>query len=518
MRAAGAGLDNDPMGLLETKIAGDPTSVAREDAARLAGRVLVDGKLSPALAGETFDVEDPAHLTTIAKAPRCGAADVERAVNAAQRAFTAWSSVSARERGRQLARAADRIEAESERLARLLCLETGNALSTQAKPEVATAIDVLRFFAGLAGELKGRTVPWSGNVLCYTTRDPIGVVGAIIPWNAPLFLTAAKLGPALVAGNTVVLKTAEQAPLAALRFVELLQEFLPPGAANVLSGFGEEAGKPLVEHPLVRKVTFTGSSAVGQMILGYAADKICPVTLELGGKSPNVVLPDADLERAIPGIVLGMRFTRQGQSCSAGTRLFLHEDIYSEVLARLRDAVAKLRIGDPMHEATEIGALISREQLERVERYVGIARSTPGARILCGGGRPESPALPPGYFYAPTLIEGLPHASPACQDEIFGPVAIAFRWRDFDAMIEQANDTRFGLAAGIWTRDLGKAMAFVRRVQAGFVQVNQYVAPQANLSYGGFKMSGLGKENTLEAMLDHFTCSKTVMVNPGGGP
>ena len=186
------------------------------------------------------------------------------------------------------------------------------------------------------------------------------------------------------------------------------------------------------------------------------------------------------------------------------------------MLARLRDVVGSLRIGDPMSETTEIGALISREQLERVERYVGLARETPGARVLCGGGRPEGAALPPGYFYAPTLIEGLPHSSPACQDEIFGPVAIAFRWRDFDAMIEQANDTRFGLAAGIWTRDLGKAMAFVRRVQAGFVQVNQYVAPQANLSYGGFKMSGLGKENTLEAMLDHFTCSKTVMVNPGG--
>jgi acyl-CoA reductase-like NAD-dependent aldehyde dehydrogenase len=477
--------------------------------------VLVGGKLRGAATTKTFAVENPADLAIIGEVPRCGALDVEQAVQAAQLAFPGWSAVPARERGRMLAKVADLLEAESEQLARLLCLETGNAFSTQARPEVGVMVDVFRFFAGLAGELKGRTVPWPGNVLCYTTRDPLGVVAAIIPWNAPLFLTATKLGPALVAGNTVVLKTAEQAPLAVLRCFELMQEILPPGVTNVLSGFGDEAGKPLAEHPLVKKVSFTGSSAVGQVVLHYAADKICPVTLELGGKSPNVVMPDADLDRVIPGIVLGMRFTRQGQSCSAGTRLFLHEEIYDEVLERVVGELAKLRIGDPMDEATEIGAIISREQFERVVHYVELARGTPGARILCGGSRPRDPELPPGYFYAPTLIDGLPHASPACQDEIFGPVAIAFPWRDFDAMIEQANDTRYGLAAGIWTRDLGRAMSFARRIQAGFVQVNQYIAPQANISYGGLKMSGLGKENTLEAMLEHFTCSKTVMINPG---
>lgn len=506
------------MGRIDKAIASDRRAaevLACNEAKRLSGSVLVDGRLGPAITTETFDVENPANLSIVGKVPRCRAADVEHAVQAAQRAFAGWSAVPARERGRLLAKVADRLEAESDQLARLLCLETGNAVSTQARPEVGALVDVLRFFAGLASELKGRTVPWPGNVLCYTTRDPLGVVAAIIPWNAPLFLTAAKLGPALVAGNTVVLKTAEQAPLAVLRCFELMQEILPPGVANVISGFGEEAGKPLVEHPLVKKVSFTGSSAVGQLVLQYAADKICPATLELGGKSPNVVLPDADLDRVIPGIVLGMRFTRQGQSCSAGTRLLLHEDIYDEVLERLVDALASLRVGDPMDEATEVGALISREQFDRVVHYVELARRTSGAHIRCGGGRPQDPSLPSGYFYAPTLIEGLPHSSPACQDEIFGPVAIAFRWRDFDAMIEQANDTRYGLAAGIWTRDLGRAMSFARRVQAGFVQVNQYITPQANISYGGFKMSGLGKENTLEAMLEHFTCSKTVMINPG---
>ncbi len=490
-------------------------ALALQDAARLNAKVLVDGQLREGAGGATFEVENPADLSIAGHAARCGKADVDRAVQAALRAQPAWAALAARERGKLLARAADRLEAETDRLAALLCLETGNAFTTQARPEVGTAVDTLRLFAGLAGELKGRTIPWPGGVHCYTTRDPWGVVGAIIPWNAPLFLTACKSGPALVAGNTIVLKTAEQAPLAALRMGEILQEVLPPGVINIISGFGEEAGQPLVEHPGVHKITFTGSSTVGQIILRHAADKIAPVTLELGGKSPNVVLPDADLDRVVPGILQGMRFTRQGQSCSAGTRLLLHESIHDEVVARVVKELAKMRVGDPMDEASEVGAIISAEQYERVNHYVEMARATPGARIACGGGRPAGEAVAKGYFYAPTLIEGVPHASPVCQDEIFGPVAVTVRWRDFDEAIALANDTRFGLAASVWTRDLAKALAFVDRVKAGFVQVNQYITPQPNLPYGGLKMSGLGKENTLEAMLEHFTCSKTVLINPG---
>jgi acyl-CoA reductase-like NAD-dependent aldehyde dehydrogenase len=297
-------------------------ALAMQDAARLRGKVLVDGQLRDGAKGATFEVENPADLSVAGHA----------------------------------ARAADRLEAETDRIAALLCLETGNAYTTQARPEVGTAVDTLRLFAGLAGELKGRTIPWPGGVHCYTTRDPWGVVGAIIPWNAPLFLTACKSGPALIAGNTIVVKTAEQAPLAALRMGEILQEVLPPGVINIISGFGEEAGQPLVEHPGVHKITFTGSSTVGQIILRHAADKIAPVTLELGGKSPNVVLPDADLDRVVPGILQGMRFTRQGQSCSAGTRLLLHDSIHDEVVARVVRELAKMRVGDPMDEASEVGA------------------------------------------------------------------------------------------------------------------------------------------------------------------
>lgn len=488
---------------------------AYREAERLSGRVLVDGKLCEAITRGSIDVENPGDETVIAHVPRCGAADVERAIGAAAKAFPAWAKIPARERAERLRKAADRIEAEGERLARLLCLETGNALVTQARPEIVGSLEHLRFFAGLASELKGHTLPWATDSLCYTTREPLGVVGAIIPWNAPVFLTTAKLAPALVAGNTVVLKTAEQAPLAALRAVEIMQEFLPPGVANVISGYGEECGKPLAEHEAVRKVSFTGSGTVGKLILHYAADKICPVTLELGGKGPNIVLPDADLDLVIPGIVQGVRFTRQGQSCSAGTRLFLHEDIYEPVMERLVEALGRLRVGRPMDETTEVGAIISREQFDRICRYVELARATPGVRVRCGGGRPADPALAKGYFFAPTLLEGVPHESPVCQEEIFGPVASVLPWRDFEDVMRLANEVDYGLSAALWTRDLNRALDFARKIQAGFVQVNQFITPRASLAYGGWKSSGLGKECSLESMLEHFTQSKTVIINPG---
>jgi acyl-CoA reductase-like NAD-dependent aldehyde dehydrogenase len=490
-------------------------SAQRAEAEALAHRVsntiLVDGMLHEPRVAETFAIENPADLSVIGRAPRCRQDDVEWAVQSAQATYPTWRRMSARERGDNLRRIADRIEHEKESLARLLALETGNAIATQARPEIGAAIELMRLFAGFASELKGRTLPWDPDTLCYTTRDPLGVIGAIIPWNAPLLLTAAKVSPAIVAGNTVVLKTAEQAPLAALRMCELMQEFLPPGVVNVISGFGEEAGRPLATHPLVRKITFTGSCAVGSAVMHYAADKICPVTLELGGKSPNIVFDDADLDRVVPGILTGMRFTRQGQSCSAGSRILIHRTVYDEVVQRVIQALSGLRIGDPLDDATEVGAIISHEQFERIERYVQMARATPGAKILCGGTRP--PHAPRGYFLAPTLIAGVPHESPVCRDEIFGPVATVERFDSFDDALAIANDTRFGLAAAVWTRDLSRAFAFVDRIEAGFVQVNQYITPRATLAYGGLKMSGLGKENSLESMLEHFTASKTVIVN-----
>jgi acyl-CoA reductase-like NAD-dependent aldehyde dehydrogenase len=488
---------------------------AKAMAARLSNKLVIGGKLVDAIALKSFPVENPATAELIGHAPRCGLEDVEWAVTTAQSAFASWSALPARQRSALILDAAQRLEQESEVLAQLSALETGNALATQTRGEAKTMVDILRFYAGLASEMKGQTVPWTQNRFLYTKRVPVGVVGGIIPWNAPLMQTSCKIGPALAAGNTIVLKTAEQAPLAVLRLFEIIQEALPPGVANVISGFGEEAGKPLCEHPLVRKITFTGSSAVGAQIMHYAAEKFISVTAELGGKNPNIIMPDADLDLAVAGIVQGLRLFRQGQSCTAGTRVYIHNDVYNEVLKRVIPALNKGRMGNPLDETTEVGSLISAEQLARVERYVQMARETPDARVICGGERPKEESLRRGYFYVPTLLEGIPAESPVCRDEIFGPVATVSRWNDFDEVLAEANDTRYGLAAVLWTRDLARSMQFIDEIQAGFVQVNQFSVAEASVEYGGTKISGIGRELSRESMLEHFTWSKTVIINYG---
>ncbi len=488
---------------------------AKALAAHVSGKVVIDGKLTEPLTRERFPVENPANAEIVGSAARCGAEDVERAVQSAANAFSAWAELPARKRSAVMLEMADRLEPEMEALAELSSLETGNALATQTRGEARTMVDILRYFAGLASEVKGKTTPWAPSRFLYTKRVPVGVVGAIIPWNAPLMQWSCKIGPALASGNTAVLKTAEQAPLAVLRAFELIQDVLPPGVANVISGYGEEAGKPLGEHPLVRKLSFTGSSAVGKQIMHYAADKFISVTAELGGKNPNIVMPDADLDLAVPGIIQGMRLFRQGQSCTAGTRVYIHEDIYEPVIERVLAEIGKGRLGNPLDDATEVGSVISAEQLARIERYVEMARETPGARILVGGQRPSDETLRRGYFYLPTLIEGIPAQSPVCRDEIFGPVATVAPWRDFDAVLAEANDSPYGLAAVLWTRDLARAMEFVDKIQAGFVQVNQFSVAEASIEYGGTKISGIGRELSLESMVEHFTWSKTVIINAG---
>lgn len=490
----------------------DALKVAR----RLSGKILVNGTLSEAITNDMIDVIHPGNLQVIGAVPKCAVADVNVAVDAAARALKTWRRIPARERGRMLQKAADAIETEADSVARVLALDTGNALRTQARPETASSFDLLRMFGGLAGELKGETVPnISPDVLHFSTRDPIGVIAGIIPWNAPLFLFIAKVAPALAAGNTIVIKSAEQAPICVLYLAEIINKFLPAGVLSVISGLGEECGKPLCEHPAVRKVTFTGSLPVGQAIASYTAPKLATVTLELGGKNPSIVLPDADLDSAIPGIIDGMRYTRQGQACTAGSRVFVHSDIYDAVVEGVVARLADIKLGNPLDEATDMGAIISAEQFNRTKKYMDIASNTPGMRVLFGGELPTDPYLRGGYFYPPTLLDGLGLDSQVCQDEIFGPVATVLPFSSFDQMIEQANDTPFGLSANLWTRDLSRALEYIERIEAGFVQVNQCAAPRSNVSYGGVKMSGIGKEYALDSMLNHFTSSKTVLINRG---
>ncbi|HEX5326227.1 MAG TPA: aldehyde dehydrogenase family protein [Acetobacteraceae bacterium] len=476
-------------------------------------RMLIGGAWVESASGGVLSVENPARRRPIADIPRGGAADVDHAVQAAARAFPAWSKVTPRDRGRMLLRIADALEGRTEELARTIALETGNALRTQARPEAKLSADIFRYFGGLAGELKGETIPLGEQVLSYTRREPLGVVGAIIPWNAPVLLGALKIAPALCAGNTLVLKAAEDAPLGVLLMAEVCQEFLPDGVLNVLTGLGEECGGPLAEHKLVRKLSFTGSTEVGKLIMCAASERIVPVSLELGGKSPSIVYPDADEDWVVDGVIAGMRFTRQSQSCTAGSRLFLHADIFDSFLAKLTRKTQALKLGDPLDESSDVGSLINEKQFRKVCGYIDDGLRRKDARLVFGGQPPREGPLSEGYFTIPTVFADTSNDWRLAQEEIFGPVLVAIPWRDEAEAIRMANDSHYGLAAYVWTHEIGSALRAAHQIESGWVQVNQGLGQQPGHSYGGYKQSGIGREFSLEGMLDSFTQRKNVTVN-----
>lgn len=475
--------------------------------------MLIGGEWVEAASGATFEVENPAKRQPIARVPRAAGPDIDRAVGAARQAFASWRLVAPRERGHLLLKIADRIEAAAEELGRTIARETGNALRTQARPEAKQAADVFRYFGGLASELKGETIPLGEQVLSYTRREPLGVVAGIVPWNAPVILTAVKIAPALCAGNTLVLKAAEDAPLGVLMLARFCQEQLPAGVLNVLTGFGEECGAVLARHPDVDKLSFTGSTEVGKSIMHAAAERILPVSLELGGKSPAIVYPDADEDAIVTGVISGMRFTRQGQSCTAGSRLFLHAEIFDSFLDKLKVKLDALRIGDPLDEATDMGAIINNKQFTRVCSYIESGLQEQGARVVMGGMPPREGPLAEGYFVQPTIFADVSNDWRIAREEIFGPVLCAIPWRDEDQVIEMANASHYGLAAYVWTHDIGKALRTAHRIDAGWIQVNQGLGQFPGQSYGGVKQSGLGREYSLEGMLDSYTQRKNVTVN-----
>lgn len=486
---------------------------ALAEAERLSGVHFIDGARVPAQSGKTFPVVDPATGKVIGQAALGDRQDVDRAVQAAKRAQPAWAAMSARERGVLLNECARKLLDHKEELARLLALETGKAIRTESRVEAGLVAECFSFYGGLTSELKGETVPFDPKMLTLTQREPIGVVGAIIPWNVPLMLMAFKIAPALAAGNTAVVKSAEEAPLGALRGIELINEVLPKGVVNILSGYGPECGAPLVEHPNVSKVTFTGSVETGKAIARAAAEKLIPVTLELGGKSPMIVMDDADLDKAVDGAMAGMRFTRQGQSCTASSRMLVHSAIIDEFVKRVKEKVNQLKMGDPLDETTDIGTIISPDQVARVKHYIKLGESMSGAEAHHLSSMPEDPALQEGLFVRPVLFTGVSNDDTISKEEIFGPVACVIAFNDFEEAISMANDTEFGLAASIWTQNMTHALAATQRLQAGLVQVNQNIVARPGLSYGGVKLSGLGKEASMEAMLDHFTHKKTIIIN-----
>lgn len=486
---------------------------ALASAQRLSGYVLVDGALTRPVSCRQFDLRDPATQDLICSVADADVSDVEIAVAAARAAQPAWAQLPARDRGRLLIEGARSLAMHSEELALLLTLESGKALRTECRGEATNFADVLQFFGGLASELKGETVPVRPGVLAYTQRDAIGVVAAVLPWNVPLMLMAVKIAPALVAGNTVIVKSAEETPLAVLRAAEILNEVLPPGVLNVLSGDGVGCGAPLVAHPQVAKVTFTGSVQTGKLIYQSAAAKLVPVTLELGGKSPMLVLADADVDKAVAGALVAMRFTRQGQSCTAASRILIHRSLHDEFVAKLQSQIAQLVIGDPFDEATDIGTIISEPQLQKVQGYIEQGRQTPGATAHECGQLPPGDRLSQGFFVRPVIFTGIDNTNPVAREEIFGPVTCVIPFDGFEEAIAIANDSDFGLAASVWTRDMKMALSAVDALQAGFVQVNQAQVAGPNISYGGYKQSGLGRELTLESMLEHFTVRKSIILN-----
>jgi betaine-aldehyde dehydrogenase len=475
--------------------------------------MLIGGKGVESADGRYIDIENPATRGVFAQVPRGGEADIDAAVRAAASAFDAWKRVSPKDRGRMLLRIADLVEAETESLARTVALETGNAMRTQARPEIKSTAEVIRYYGGLAGETKGETVPLGEHVLSYTRREPIGVVGGIVPWNAPVVLGTLKIAMAIAAGNTLVLKAAEDAPLGLLRVAQICNDHLPPGVLNLVTGYGEEAGAPLARHPLVRKLSFTGSTEVGKLIMHAAADRIVPVSLELGGKSPAIVFPDADEQRTVDGVITGMRVTRQGQSCTAGSRLFLHRSIFDSFLAKMTTTLQKFKIGDPTDEATDMGAIINRKQFDRVCGYITDGIQQKGARLALGGLPPKEGALASGYFVQPTVFSDVSNDWRIAREEIFGPVMVAIPWEDEREAIRMANDSHYGLAAYVWTRDISKAINTAHAIESGWVQINQGLGQFPGHSYGGYKQSGIGREYSLEGMLDSYTQRKSVTIN-----
>ncbi|HEY5281046.1 MAG TPA: aldehyde dehydrogenase family protein [Pseudolabrys sp.] len=476
-------------------------------------QMLIGGQWVGSASGEVLTVENPANRTPIAEIPRGRAEDVDRAVKAAASAFPAWSRVAPRERGKLFLKIADALEGRAEELARLIALETGNALRTQARPEASGTVEMFRYYGGLGGELKGETIPLGEQVLSYTRREALGVVGVIVPWNAPSILSAIKIAPALVAGNTLVLKAAEDAPLCVLLLAEVCQQFLPAGVLNVLTGLGEECGAPLANHPTVRKLSFTGSTEVGKSIMRAASDRIVPVSLELGGKSPSIVFPDAKDDWVVDGIVASMRFTRQSQSCTAGSRLFLHRDIFDEFLDRLAKKVSALKLGDPLDETSDIGTVINEKQFKRVCGYVEEGLKRKDARVVIGGLPPKTGPLSEGYYTIPTIFANVANDWRLAREEIFGPVLVAIPWTDEEEAIRMANASHYGLAAYVWSHDIGRALRAAHAIESGWVQVNQGLGQSPGHSYGGYKESGIGREFSLEGMLDSYTQRKNVTVN-----
>jgi betaine-aldehyde dehydrogenase len=470
----------------------------------------IDGRYQPATSGERFETIDPATEEVIALVDHASESDVDMAVAAARAAFPSWSSMTGAERGRILHRAAGLLRERNDELAHLEVRDTGKPIAEASTVDVVSGAECIEYYAGLAATLHGHHYDLGGD-FAYTRREPLGVVGGIGAWNYPIQIACWKSAPALACGNTMVYKPAELTPLSALSLAEIYTEAgVPPGVFNVVQG-DRRTGQAMTGHPGIAKVTLTGEVGTGKAVMAAAASTLKHVTLELGGKSPLIVFDDADIDDAVSGALLANFYT-QGEVCSNGTRVFVHESIHDDFVGRLASRAAKMRIGNPFDPETDVGSLISREHMEKVLTYIDMARQS-GARLLFGGGRPEGIAR--GFFVEPTAFDQCSDDMRFVREEIFGPVMAVLTFTDEDEVVARANDTVYGLAAGVFTADLTRAHRVAAALQAGTIWINTYNLTPIEMPFGGYKQSGIGRENSMAA-IEHFTQLKSVYV--AGGP
>jgi acyl-CoA reductase-like NAD-dependent aldehyde dehydrogenase len=474
-------------------------------------QLFIDGEWRDSASGQTLEVINPATEEVVATVPAADRADVDAAVAAARAALTGpWGQMSARDRGRLIWRLGEKLMERADEVARLETLHNGKPIFESRQIEVPASAECLQYYAGWADKIHGETIPVKGSYLTYTLREPVGVVAAIVPWNFPLLLTTWKVGPALACGNTVIIKPASQTPLTALALAELAVESgIPPGVINVITGPGSAVGQILVEHPGIDKIAFTGDTSTGRQIMRGSAETLKQITLELGGKSPNIVFPDADLDAAVRGATTGI-FYGKGEVCAAGSRLLVDRSIQNEFIDKVAARANKMAPGDPMDPKTRLGAVASKRQLETDLRYIDVAKRE-GATLVAGGGRADI-GTGKGFFLQPTVFAGVTPEMTIAREEIFGPVLAAIEFADVDEAIARANDSSYGLAAAVWTKDIKKAHYVARKLQAGTVWVNTYNVYDTAAPFGGYKQSGFGREMSVHA-LQHYTQIKSVWVD-----